>query len=78
MQKPPAKSSSVLNKVHEAIKEGKYAFTKHALDRVVERNIDIPTTINVLLDGYEEKQKSKFDKENNCWKYAIRGQTIDN
>lgn len=76
-QKAPEKLTDVLKKIRACIEQGKYQFSKHALDRVVERGIDIQTTKNVLLNGYEEKRKTKFDKENNKWKYAIRGTTID-
>ena len=75
---PPEKLPDVLKKIKECISSEKYAFTKHALDRVQERGIDIPTTIYVLLNGNEDKQKTRFDKDINAWKYAIRGKTIEN
>ena len=76
-KKTPEKLSNVLEKIKECIDQERYIFSKHSLDRVRERNIDIPTTINVLLTGYEEKKKTCFDKEKNSWKYAIRGKTDD-
>jgi hypothetical protein len=76
-QKAPKKLPNLLVKIRECIEQEKYIFTNHALDRVNERGIDIQTTIDVLLRGYEEKKKTKFDKETDAWKYAIRGLTTD-
>ena len=76
-QKSPEKLPNVLEKIREAIELENYVFTNHALDRVKERGIDIQTTVNVLLSGYEEKQKTKFDKEKDSWKYAIPGVTTE-
>ena len=78
MIKRPEKLTNVLKKIRECIELERYIFTNHALDRVLERGIDIQTTVYVLLNGYEEKMKTKFDKERNSWKYAIRGLTLDN
>lgn len=73
----PEKLPNLLEKIRECIEQEKYIFTNHALDRVQERGIDIQTTVNVLLNGYEEKKKTKFDVEKKSWKYAIRGITTD-
>lgn len=77
IKKTQEKLSDVLKKIRESIRQEKYIFTNHALERVKERGIDIQTTINVLLSGHEEKQKTRFDKDVNSWKYAIRGTTVD-
>lgn len=74
----PERLPDVLIKIQECIQQEKYIFTHHSLDRVIERGIDIQTTINVLLNGREKKSKTKFDKEKNAWKYAIRGTTTEN
>ncbi len=76
-KKTVEKLKDVLRTIKACIEQDRYVFSKHALDRVRERNIDIPTTLNVLLSGYEEKKKTCFDKENNTWKYAIRGKTSE-
>lgn len=49
----------------------------HFSERSIERDIDLPTVLDVLLNGYEEKRKSSFDEQRNRWKYAIRGKTMD-
>lgn len=78
MPKRPEKLTNVLEKIRACIEQEKYSFTIHALDRVIERGIDVQTTIYMLLNGFEEKQKTKFDVDRNSWKYAIRGLTTDN
>lgn len=70
------KTEDVLNKIKKCIEEGQYILTLHALDRQNERFINLPETLHVLKTGYEEKRKTRFDKERNTWKYAIRGKTI--
>jgi hypothetical protein len=64
-RKAQDKLPNLLDNIKKCIISGNYAFTRHALDRVLERNIDIPTVIDVLLNGYEEKRKTKFDEEIN-------------
>lgn len=74
-QKAPEKLPNLLEKIRECIEQERYAFSKHALDRVLERKVDIPAVVHVLLNGHEEKRKTTFDHINNNWKYAIRGTT---
>ena len=76
-KKAPEKFTDILEKIRECIEQENYQFSQHALDRVRERGIDIHTSLYVLLNGYEEKRKTTFDKDNNNWKYAIRGKTRD-
>ena len=76
-KKKPEKLANVLQAIRECIEQEKIQFSKYALDRAKERGIDIYTSIYVLQNGYEEKRKTIFDKDNNSWKYAIRGKTVD-
>lgn len=54
-----------------------YRQSRHALQRESERNIDLPDVIYVLRNGYHEKRKTSFDEAFQTWKYAIRGNTLD-
>lgn len=74
--KRSAKIDNLLSKIKECIDTGKYILTKHALDRQNERSINLTETLYVLKNGHEDKRKTCFDKENNTWKYAIRGKTL--
>lgn len=75
--KRPKKLENVLDKIKDCIEKKRYTFTKHALQRVKERGIDIPTTRYILLSGHEDKKKTSFDNASNTWKYAIVGMTKD-
>ena len=76
-QKALEKLSDPLKKIRECVAQGKYQFSKHALDRVKERGIDVQTTKYILLNGQEYTRKTLFDNEHNNWKYAVQGETID-
>lgn len=73
----PEKLPDVLRTIRECIEQERYLFTAHALERVKERGIDVYTAIYVLLNGYEEKQKTTFDSNKKTWKYAVRGKTLE-
>ena len=72
----PVRLINLLAKVKACIDSGNYILTKHALDRQKERSTNLPETLYVLKNGYEEKRKTHFDKNQNTWKYAIRGKTL--
>jgi len=65
-----------LRLTNECIETNQYILTKHAFDRQIARTINLPETLYVLKNGYEEKRKTCFDNEQNTWKYAIRGKKI--
>jgi hypothetical protein len=75
-KKRPDKFPDVLSRIKECIEKGEYLVTKHAFERQNERIISLPETLHILLTGYEEKKKTRFDIEHYTWKYAIRGKTI--
>jgi hypothetical protein len=74
--KKPDKVTNVLEKIKGCVEKGNYYVTAHAFIRQNERLISLPESLHVLLTGYEEKKKTRFDIEHNTWKYAIRGKTI--
>lgn len=76
-KKNPKKLSNILGLIKECIQQGKYIFSTHALDRVVERRIDVPIVLKILQTGYEEKIKDRFDPVSNVWRYAVRGKTVE-
>ena len=47
------------------------------MDRLLEREIELPDVLYVLKNGYHEKRKTTFDEVFQSWKYAIRGKTLD-
>jgi Domain of unknown function (DUF4258) len=75
-RKRPVRSANLLAEIKNCIESGKYILTKHALDRQKERSINLTETLYILRNGKEEKQKTRFDKDQNVWKYAIEGKTL--
>jgi hypothetical protein len=80
MSKPkrPAQLEELFPKIRTCIEEGFYRQSRHAIDRELERQIDLPDVLYVLKTGYHEKQKTSFDEVFETWKYAVRGKTLDN
>ena len=75
-EKRPEKIKDVLSTIKECIAKKKYTVTNHAFDRQNERKITFPMVLHILENGREEKSRTKFNDEKNCWNYAIRGKTI--
>lgn len=68
---------NVTDKVRHCIKTRAYRITSHARKRQEQYSITLPELIFVLLNGFHEKDKTLFDNKFGCWKYAIRGKTLD-
>lgn len=75
--KRPPQHDELFSKIRECIEKGLYRQSRHAIDRQIEREIDLPDVLYVLKSGYHEKQKTSFDEIFHTWKYAIRGKTLD-
>ncbi len=75
--KRPLQLDEFFPKIRDCIEKGWFRQSKHAIERKIERNIDLSDVLYVLKNGYHEKQKTFFDAAFQTWKYAIRGKTID-
>lgn len=73
----PAQLEELFPKIRYCIERGSYWQSKHAIDREIERKIDLPDVLYVLKNGYHERQKTSFDEVFQTWKYAARGKTLD-
>lgn len=73
----PSQLDELFPVIRNCLENGQYRLTKHAIDRQTERAIDLPDVLYVLRTGYHERQKTTFDETFQCWKYAIRGKTVD-
>jgi len=71
----PAKLENLLEVIKKHIEEETFRFSKHAIERYVERDITPQDTLYVLLNGYHEKKKDSFDQDTKLWKYSVRGMT---
>lgn len=74
--KPP-QIENLHERICECIENDNYTQTIHALQRESERFIDLGDALYVLKTGRHEKSKTSFDEIFQTWKYAIRGQTLD-
>lgn len=75
--KRPAQLDALFPKIHLCIDRGLYRQSKHALERELDRKIELPDVLYVLKNGYHERRKTSFDETFQTWKYAVRGKTID-
>jgi hypothetical protein len=63
--------------VQTAISEGRYLYSKHSLDRQMQREITRPEVLQVLNGGYHEKARDIYVEAFKSWNYAVRGKTLD-
>lgn len=75
--KNPPQIPDVLKKIKASIEAGKYIDTSHARERSQARNITLQSALYVLKTGFHEKRKTQFDPLYKCWKYAVRGETLE-
>lgn len=74
----PTQLKELFPVILDRIERGLYRQSKHAIDRAIERDIDLPDILYVLKNGYHEKQKTTFDEIFKVWKYSVRGKTVEN
>lgn len=77
MSKNRVKEDNLLAKIAEAVQSGCYVISGHAFQRVKDRLVPVPYVEYVLLHGFHEQRKDKFDSHFGSWNYAIRGITPD-
>lgn len=73
----PAKHEKVIETVRTAVAERRVFLTDHANERLAERNITASEMRYVLLNGFHEAKKDRFDLLHAEWDYSIRGKTVD-
>jgi len=71
------KVENFLETVHQLVLADRYLDTRHATDRKNERNIMRAEIRAVLLAGYHEKSRDRYDEILLRWSYAMRGRTVD-
>lgn len=75
--KQPFPLDELFPKIRHCLDMGLYRQSKHAIERELERKIDLSDVLYVLKNGYHEKRKTSFDEAFQTWKYAVRGKTLD-
>jgi hypothetical protein len=71
------KIKDLLKKTSEAVEKGHLLYSNHANERMQQRKILKPDVERILISGYHEVRKDKFNFEMKSWDYAVRGKTID-
>jgi hypothetical protein len=77
MAEIPKKVENLPKVVRQHAYDGTYNYTAHAGQRMRERNIVDAEVKGVLEFARWEKSKDTYDEEHECWKYAVRGETVD-
>lgn len=67
------KITNLLNVVREYARTGRFVDTRHATLRKRQRGILTRDIMFVLLNGYHEKKKDRYDTQYETWNYAVRG-----
>lgn len=65
------------DRVRQAVKNDSYRISKHAQQRMEERDISLTEVNYILKNGYHEAAKDEFDNDRSNWRYSIRGMTVD-
>lgn len=60
--KRPPQLDRLFPKIHDCLEQGFYRQSKHAIERKLEREIDLLDVLYVLKNGYHEKQKPPLMK----------------
>jgi len=67
------KLENLLEVVRDHVALGNYVDTRHAKIRKEQRRILTRDVVSILMSGFHEKKKDKFDPHYQEWNYAIRG-----
>ena len=57
------------------IEQGRYRFTRHAMEEHGKDELDLRDTVHVLKTGSHDQSKTSFDNKFQVWNYAIIGKT---
>lgn len=63
--------------VRESVAAGRYRPSKHAFERMQERQVTIDEIRQVLETGHHKPAKDAYDEEEMEWNYAFEGKTTD-
>lgn len=67
------KIKDLLEVIRNHIENGNFIDTRHAELRKKQRKILTRDVVYILMNGFHEKKKDKFDAYYQSWNYAIRG-----
>lgn len=70
-------TENILEKIRDYVENKRYRITEHAISRQKQRSLKLPDIIEVLRNGFHEKDKTLFSTKFQTWNYAIRGKAVD-
>ena len=66
----------ILQIIQKALAANQLYYSKHALERMEEREISVAEIKEIIKYGKAERRLDEFDKGKNYWRYAIRNEDI--
>jgi hypothetical protein len=75
--KRPSKVAQLLETIRKHVSGDSYLDTRHATDRKHQRHILRSEIRSVLLAGFHERSRDRYDELNKRWSYVVRGHTVD-
>ena len=73
----PPRAKNIVELTAAAAESGRILYSDHANRRLCERTITKPEVEYVLIAGFHEARKDRFNEKFQSWDYAIRGDTVD-
>lgn len=68
---------NLLEKIDQHIRLRRYRLSRHAMERLRARSLELHDLVSILRRGFHEESKSVFNIKMQTWNYAIRGKTLD-
>jgi hypothetical protein len=77
LKSPRPKRAHPVAEIRRLVSRDAYIFSRHALQRLQQRQVTVPEVRHVLLNGFHEARKDEWREAEGTWIYAIRGKTLD-
>lgn len=71
------KMTGLIDEVRKAAEAGDYRFTRHAEERMVERQVNLAEVDYILRNAYHRPSKDEWNEQWKQWRYSICGRTVD-
>ncbi len=67
----------LMTEVRRHVQTDRYRLSKHVMERLGQRSLELSDLMFVLLNGVHEQKLTQFDTKKQAWKYAIKGKTTE-
>lgn len=72
-----SKRQDIIRVAREAVSQGRYIYSKHAIERQKDRDISDGDVRFAIGNGWHEKKKDAWIEKFQSWNYAIRGKSLE-